>query len=444
MRAHTRHVFGLVLALLAALALSACYRPAGEDLEPTAVGQIVSQATSTAVPVVTEEAPSPEEPVATAEAVEATEEIEAAAAPGEAAGTPTAEVMTPLPSPLPATTEAGALDGQGGQVSGPTQTQVVALAPTTVPPTETPPPLPSATPTPTPTPTLDPALGIPEGASPIPFDQPYPTFTPSEVGGGSEAVPLGERPAEQAAPVDGQGGQADVAQETPVAIAQQPTLTTNQMTATSVVYQATARAAATLGTQLPPLGAPQEQIPAGQGGEAGQQEVAPQQVVPTATPTVPPAPANCGQHLISPGETLSRIAQRYGVTTTQMAQANNIVNADLIKAGDTLIVPCAQAAPAAPAAQPSTTTTTTGGPTVYVVQGGDNIYRISLRFGITMSELIAANGMTPATMNTISVGQELIIPRTAVTAPTAAPVVPTATPLPTLAPQPTQPVANVG
>ena len=72
------------------------------------------------------------------------------------------------------------------------------------------------------------------------------------------------------------------------------------------------------------------------------------------------------------------------------------------------------------------------------------VYRISLRFGITMSELIAANGMTPATMNTISVGQELIIPRTAVTAPTAAPVVPTATPLPTLAPQPTQPVANVG
>jgi len=139
--------------------------------------------------------------------------------------------------------------------------------------------------------------------------------------------------------------------------------------------------------------------------------------------------------LIAPGETLSRIAQRYGVTTQQMAQVNNIVNPDLIKAGDTLVVACPQAVTTTDTGQGGAApTTTTARPNVYVVQPGDNIYRISLRFGVTMADLIAANGMTPANMNLIRVGQELIIPGGIAAAPAAAPV-PTATPLPTLAPQ---------
>ncbi|WP_119067903.1 LysM peptidoglycan-binding domain-containing protein [Aggregatilinea lenta] len=438
MRAHIRHAGWLVLALVGALALSACYRPAGQDTEPTAVGQISSAATSTLAPVVTE-------PPALTGAV--TEELSEVEATEELVGSPTAEQITPPPSPLPAETEevsAAALpDGQGG--AGATQTQVVAMVPTSSPtplPSPSPTPLPTQTPIiitatsmPSPTVTLDPALGIPAGASPVPFDRPFPTFTASPVqAAGQEGVPLAERATETLAVVDGQGGQADLTGETPVAVAQQPTLTTNQMTATSVVYGATARAAATLGTQLPPLDAQGGQTTTDQSGVAGQQ------VLPTATPTATAAPADCGQHLITPGETLSYIAQQYGVATQQMAQANNITNADLIKAGDTLIVPCAQAATTTTttdtSGQGGQTTTTTGGPTVHVVQAGENIYRISLRYGITMSELLAANGMSAANMNLISVGQELVIPRTATTVvATAAPVVPTATPLPTLAPQ---------
>ncbi len=429
MRANRCHAVWLVLALVGAMALSACYRPAGQDTEPTAVGQISVAATTTlALPVT-------EPPVMTEVVTEAVAE--------ELIGSPTAEVITPPPSPLPTNTEAAGAalpDGQGGAsaLNAPTQTQVVAMVPTSspsptpLPPTQTPIII-TATPLSSATPTLDPAFGIPVGASPVPFDRPFPTFTPSLVGGGQEAVPLGERPTETAGIVDGQGGQADLSGGTP--IAQQPTLTTNQMTATSVVYQATARAAATLGTQLPPLAAD------GQGGQTDLQQpgVVGQQALPTATPIATTAPQNCGQHLITPGETLSYIAQQYGVTIQQMAQANNIVNADLIKAGDTLTVPCAQPATTTTttdtSGQGGQTTTTTGGPTVYVVQGGDNIYRISLKFGITMSELLAANGMSAANMNLISVGQELVIPYTAAPVATAAPVLPTATPLPTLAPQ---------
>ena len=92
-----------------------------------------------------------------------------------------------------------------------------------------------------------------------------------------------------------------------------------------------------------------------------------------------------------------------------MAQVNNIVNPDLIKAGDTLVVSVhrptttdtGQAAPPPRPRRPGRTCTS---------QPGDNIYRISLRFGVTMADLIAANGMTPANMNLIRVGQSRSFP----------------------------------
>ncbi|MCC7448544.1 MAG: LysM peptidoglycan-binding domain-containing protein [Anaerolineae bacterium] len=45
---------------------------------------------------------------------------------------------------------------------------------------------------------------------------------------------------------------------------------------------------------------------------------------------------------------------------------------------------------------------------VYVVQRGDNLFRISLRFGVSMQALAAANGIT--NYNYVYVGQVLVIP----------------------------------
>lgn len=50
----------------------------------------------------------------------------------------------------------------------------------------------------------------------------------------------------------------------------------------------------------------------------------------------------------------------------------------------------------------------TGTSTTYVVQRGDNLYRISLRFGRTMSQIARANGIT--NYNLIYAGQRLVIP----------------------------------
>lgn len=55
-----------------------------------------------------------------------------------------------------------------------------------------------------------------------------------------------------------------------------------------------------------------------------------------------------------------------------------------------------------------TTSAQDGGSTTYIVQRGDNLYRISLRFNTTVAALVAANNITNPSL--IYVGQVLIIP----------------------------------
>ena len=51
------------------------------------------------------------------------------------------------------------------------------------------------------------------------------------------------------------------------------------------------------------------------------------------------APACARTHVVRRGETLSAIAQRYGLTTSQLAQANHLRNYDFIYVGQTLCLP---------------------------------------------------------------------------------------------------------
>ena len=48
------------------------------------------------------------------------------------------------------------------------------------------------------------------------------------------------------------------------------------------------------------------------------------------------------------------------------------------------------------------------GTTVHVVQPGENLFRIALRYGIPLDTLAAANGISNPAL--IYVGQELVIP----------------------------------
>jgi LysM repeat protein len=102
--------------------------------------------------------------------------------------------------------------------------------------------------------------------------------------------------------------------------------------------------------------------------------------------------------VVQPGENLFRIALRYGVTVNAIASANGLANTRHIYVGQRLVIPTS--------GSPSTPPTSSGG--VHVVQRGENLYRIALRYGTSVQALAAANGI----VNTgrIYVGQRLVIP----------------------------------
>ncbi|MCZ6463912.1 MAG: LysM peptidoglycan-binding domain-containing protein, partial [Proteobacteria bacterium] len=111
-------------------------------------------------------------------------------------------------------------------------------------------------------------------------------------------------------------------------------------------------------------------------------------------------------HVVRRGETLSRIASRYGVRTSVLVELNGLRSRHRIRIGQKLRLPdsghstrvaSARQSPTQPIAPP------TDG--VYTVRRGDTLSRIASRFGLDETELIRANGLP--NRNRISVGQQL-------------------------------------
>jgi LysM repeat protein len=111
-------------------------------------------------------------------------------------------------------------------------------------------------------------------------------------------------------------------------------------------------------------------------------------------------------HVVQRGETLYSIARHYGVSVGAICAANSIANPRLIYAGQQLVIPISSGAPAPPSGTPSGDTY--GVQQTHVVQPGENLYRIALRYGTTIPVLAAANGIAEPTQ--IRVGQTLVIP----------------------------------
>ena len=72
------------------------------------------------------------------------------------------------------------------------------------------------------------------------------------------------------------------------------------------------------------------------------------------------------------------------------------------------------------------------GESVHVVQPGENLFRISLRYGVSVSAVAARNSIT--NVNLIFVGQRLIIPVGSTTPPAPQPTTAPGQPSPTPAP----------
>ena len=77
---------------------------------------------------------------------------------------------------------------------------------------------------------------------------------------------------------------------------------------------------------------------------------------PAAAPPAAAAPAAPGTdviHVVQPGETLSGIATRYGVSADALAQVNRLANPNAIIAGQRLVIPSGDSAAPAPAPPPA-------------------------------------------------------------------------------------------
>ena len=116
-------------------------------------------------------------------------------------------------------------------------------------------------------------------------------------------------------------------------------------------------------------------------------------------------------HIVQRGENLFRIAQQYGRTLQEIAQANGIPAPYVIHAGNQLTIPAPGGAAQAPAPAPAPQPT---GTSAYTVQRGESLAIIAAKFNTTYLILAEMNGI--ADPNILHVGQVLQVP-----APAAAP-----------------------
>ena len=132
-------------------------------------------------------------------------------------------------------------------------------------------------------------------------------------------------------------------------------------------------------------------------------------VVPTSLPTVVPTLAPEGvpepsgtstTYIVQRGETLFSISQQYGVSWQDIAQANGIVAPYQIVAGQKLTIP-QEGSSVAPA-------DVSGQERIHVVQQGENLFRIGLKYGVPWQDIAQANGITDP--STLFVGKKLVIP----------------------------------
>ncbi|MBM7605885.1 LysM repeat protein [Metabacillus crassostreae] len=110
-------------------------------------------------------------------------------------------------------------------------------------------------------------------------------------------------------------------------------------------------------------------------------------------------------YTVKSGDSLSQIAKNFGVTTSDIMSLNSL-KSELIFVGQTLLIKGS--------GQPNTSSTpiqkieNTVSYRTHTVVSGDNIWNLSVKYGIPQAELLRVNKLT--TSSRLSIGQKLTIP----------------------------------
>ena len=144
-------------------------------------------------------------------------------------------------------------------------------------------------------------------------------------------------------------------------------------------------------------------------------------VAPSTAPA--PAPATGGRYTIQKGDTISRIAARFGVTTQAVLTANGLSWSSIIYPGQTIAIPgAALAAESVSSVTPAPTVDESGDPpstpvvstpapviqSSYLIKSGDTISSIAKKFGVSIQAILDANGLGLSSI--IFAGRTLTIP----------------------------------
>lgn len=119
------------------------------------------------------------------------------------------------------------------------------------------------------------------------------------------------------------------------------------------------------------------------------------------------------EHRVRRGDTLSRIAARYGVRTKDLMAANGLRSANRISVGQVLEIPGrTRVVAAAPSPEPEPAATPPSGSvstaTSYRVRSGDTLGKIAKHLGVSERTLAAENGIRDRSL--VRVGQVLRVP----------------------------------
>ncbi|MEZ4672121.1 MAG: LysM peptidoglycan-binding domain-containing protein [Anaerolineae bacterium] len=107
-------------------------------------------------------------------------------------------------------------------------------------------------------------------------------------------------------------------------------------------------------------------------------------------------------YTVAAGDTLKTIAAKYGTTWQALAAANNIINPNIIYPGQRLQISYSTQPQPTPVPPPSNT------PTYHVVQPGETLQIIAVKYGRTWQQLAASNNLSNP--NFVYSGQRLLIP----------------------------------
>jgi LysM repeat protein len=156
----------------------------------------------------------------------------------------------------------------------------------------------------------------------------------------------------------------------------------------------------------------------------------------TTTPASAPASASgsSGAYVVQPGDTLTAIAGRAGVSVSSLAAANGLDPAGILLAGTSLTL----AGGAAPAPAASSAPAPTGAPAAqgaYKVRPGDTLGNLARQTGVSVDAMAAMNGLDPSGI--LLTGTVLKLPSGAPAPAHASEPAPTQTVVPTAAPEPT-------